>query len=211
MSAGSIIYLNGTSSAGKSSVAAALQAVLPVPYVLFSLDRFNGMFPARYVAVQPFGQAIPPLAHQGMLLLHEMLEGGLRLDTRLGPAARRFVTGMRHTIRALALTGNNVIVDDVLYDRALLTECVAVLAGLPVTFVKVYCPLAEVERREQERGDRILGLAAWQLERVHDGVVYDLEVDTSRHSTIECAQQIAQFIANLPARSAFAQLPQSLA
>src|SRR5688572_17398521 len=114
MTVAHIIYLNGTSSAGKSSLARALQSRLPVPYLRLGLDHINDAFRARSIAVQPFGQETPPLARQGMVLLHEMQEGGLRLDTLIGPAGRRFITGFRHAIRAFALSGNNVIVDDVL-------------------------------------------------------------------------------------------------
>jgi chloramphenicol 3-O phosphotransferase len=210
VTSGNIIYLNGTSSAGKTSIVRALQDLLPAPYLDFSLDCFNAMLPARYVAVQPFGQAIPPLAHEGPLLLHELHEGRLRLEMRLGPAGRRFVTSFRHAIRALALTGSNVIVDDVLYEQDFLAECVKVLTGLPVCFVGVHCPPEEASRRERERGDRLLGLAAWQAERIHSWAVYDLEVDTSRARPIECARQIALVVADPPSPSAFEKLRQTL-
>ena len=36
-----------------------------------------------------------------------------------------------------------------------------------------------VERREKARGDRTLGLARWQYDKVHGGMSYDLELDTS--------------------------------
>jgi chloramphenicol 3-O phosphotransferase len=210
MPIGNIIYLNGTSSAGKSSLAAALQSLLPAPYLHVSLDLFLGMFPPRYAAVLPFGREIPPQAREGIIFLYESREGRTELDILLGPAGRQLLTGMRHAIRALAVSGSNVIVDDVLLGREILVETATVLGDLPVTFVKVYCPLNEVERRERERGDRLLGLAAWQLARVHEGVMYDLEVDTARHSPVECAQQVAQLVASAPTPSAFERLRQSL-
>lgn len=170
MAAGNIVYLNGTSSAGKSSLAAALQATLPDPYLHFSLDRFTPMFPARYVAVQSFADTIPALARGGLVLRHELAGEQLHLDTRIGPAGRRFFAGMRRCIRALAETGNHVIVDDVLFGREFIAECVAALDGLPVLLIEVYCPLPEVARRERERGDRLLGLTAWQLPRIRAGL-----------------------------------------
>lgn len=210
MAVGHIIYLNGTTSAGKSSVAVALQKLLPAPYLRFGLDHFNALFPSHYVAFESFGQPIPPLAREGMVLLHAMDGPQLRLEAEMGPVARRFITGMRHCIRALAATGNNVIVDDVIYGRDFIAECVAVLAGLPVTFVEVHCPLDEVARRERERGDRLIGLAAWQLPRIREDTVYDLTVDTSRHTAEECAGQIARCVADPPRPSAFDRLRQSL-
>lgn len=211
MAVGNIIYLNGTSSAGKSSLAAALQATLPEPYLHFSLDRFTPMFPSRYVSVQSFADPVPPLAREGMLLRHDLVGERLHLETRMGPVARRFFAGMRQCIRALALTGNNVVVDDVLYSREIIAECVAALAGLPVLLVEVRCPLPEVARRERERGDRLLGLAAWQLPHIREGMVYDLSVDTARDGPEDCAQRVMQLRAAPPTPSALDRLRQALA
>ncbi|MBZ9829130.1 hypothetical protein LB534_27955 [Mesorhizobium sp. CA18] len=41
-------------------------------------------------------------------------------------------------------------------------------------------PQEVLETRESRRADRLPGLARWQFERVHLGVAYDLELDTSR-------------------------------
>lgn len=210
LSVGNIIYLNGASSAGKSSLATALQALLPAPYLHVGLDRFNGMFPPQYVAVQPFGQAVPPQAHEGLVLFHDIQDGRLRLEPHHGPAWDRLADGFRQSIRALAVTGNNLIVDNVLTRRDVLRETVSALAGLPLLFVKVDCPVDELERREKERGDRLLGLARWQHNQMADWAVYDLVVDTSRHGPDECARQVAQLVANPPEPSAFDRLRQSV-
>jgi chloramphenicol 3-O phosphotransferase len=205
---GNIIYLNGTSSAGKSSLAAALQALLPAPYLHVGLDRFNGMFPPQYVAVQPFDQAVPPQAHEGLVLFHDTQDGRLRLEPHHGPAWERLADGFRQSIRALALTGNNLIVDDVLTRRDALLETVVALAGLPALFIKVACPVDELERREQARGDRLLGLARWQHEQMADWAEaeYDLVVDTSRHGPDECARQVAQLVADPPSLTCVGRL-----
>jgi chloramphenicol 3-O phosphotransferase len=203
MTPGTIIYLNGTSSAGKSSIALALQDILPTPYLHISLDCFTPMFPRRYVAVLPFDQAIPPLAHEGMIFQYETRDGKLHFENRLGEAARRFSTGFRQAIRAFSLAGNNLIVDDVLQEREWLAESVDILADLPVLFIGVRCPPEVIASREHERGDRLPGLAIWQHERMHAGTRYDLEVDTSLLTTIECAQRIASLVANPPRVRAF--------
>jgi len=206
MMVGNIIYLAGTSSAGKSSLAAVLQDVLPIPYLHVTLDAFTGMFPAAYVAVQPFGEPVPPRAYEGLVLRHETQDGRLRLDPHHSPAWERLTTGFRQCIRTLALAGNYLIVDDVLTTRPALQATLAALAGVPVAFVRVYCPPAELARREQARGDRLLGLAAWQRERIDAGMVYDLELDTSQYTPDECAQRVLQLIANPPVPSAFDRL-----
>jgi len=208
---GTIIYLNGTSSAGKTTLAQALQERLPAPYVHVSLDSFTQMFPGQYVAVIPFDHPIPPLAREGILLQHEMRDGRLIMENPLGPVARRFLTGFRHAIRALASTGNNVIVDDVLEEPELRAECVTVLTGLPLLFVGVRCPTAIIAQRERERGDRLLGLAAWQAERVHTGALYDVEVDTSLLNPDECVERVIACLKDPPTPTAFERMRQALA
>ena len=206
MATGNIIYLNGTSSAGKSSIAAALQALLPEPYLHVGLDTFMGMFPPAFVAVQPPGEPVSPRTYAGLVLLHDMQDGRLRLDEHHGPAWVRLATGFRHAIRALAVSGNNLTVDDVLTTRDALRATVATLDGLPVAFIRVHCPLAELARRERERSDRLLGLAAWQHDRMDAGMVYDLELDTSHRTPDDCARQVVDHLAARPAPSAFEQL-----
>jgi chloramphenicol 3-O phosphotransferase len=56
--------------------------------------------------------------------------------------------------------------------------------------VGVFAPLAVLEERERLRKDRILGLARWQFDRVHQGIDYDLAVDTSVESPESCAVRI---------------------
>lgn len=205
-SVGTIIYLNGTSSAGKTTIARALQDTLPAPYLYIGLDDFSRTFPARYVAVQPLTEPIPPLAREGLAFRSARHADGLTLEITLGPAGRRYMRGFRQTIRALALAGNNVIVDDVFYDPAFLDECVAILAGLPVCFVGVACDLDEAARRERARGDRSEGQAAWQASRIHAGADYDLTIDTTHTTPDDCAARIAALVANPPHPNAFARM-----
>ena len=46
MAAGNVVVLNGTSSSGKSSVARALQARMPTPYLHTGVDHFLSRLPA---------------------------------------------------------------------------------------------------------------------------------------------------------------------
>jgi len=55
----------------------------------------------------------------------------------------------------------------------------------------VYCPLAEVERRERVCGDRLVGFTRWHFDTVHAYLRNDIEVDSAHHTPQECAQQIS--------------------
>ncbi len=54
----------------------------------------------------------------------------------------------------------------------------------------MFAPLAVLEGRERQRKDR--GLARWQYDLVHQGKIYDLEVDTSTATAMDCARKIKQ-------------------
>jgi chloramphenicol 3-O phosphotransferase len=96
------------------------------------------------------------------------------------------------TIAMFSDRGINLIVDQLLHDRFTIDDCLAVLQGYPVFFVGVHCPIEELERREQARGDREPGLAKRQLQFVHQqNEVYDIEVNTHLESHASSAKKIS--------------------
>jgi len=175
VSLGRIIYMNGASSSGKTTVGRALQDALEKPYMLISVDALFEMLPARF---------------------SEEPSRDLMLSV---------ISGMDHIVAALSETGNNVIADTVIAGKRLLRQSVSLLAHLPVLFVGVFCPLDELERRERERTDRDEGLARFQYERVHSGVIYDVEVDTHASTPAECAHQIIAALNNPQLPNAFSR------
>ena len=64
------------------------------------------------------------------------------------------------------------------------------LAPYDLKMVGVFAPLDVIEAREAARGDRMIGMARWQFDEVHQGMRYDLEVDSSAATPEDCAQQI---------------------
>lgn len=175
-----IIILNGAGSAGKSSIARALQEITDMPFLLVAMDAFIDMLPASYWG-HPEGFVFEPASSPY----------GPAVAIRTGSVGARTLAGMRRAVAALAGAGNNLIVDEVMLcgeweDYKLL------LAGFDVSLVSVFAPLAVLEERERQRGDRMIGLARWQFDRVHQGLTYDLKVDTSKATPAECALKIKQ-------------------
>jgi chloramphenicol 3-O phosphotransferase len=177
MAQGPIIFLNGTTSAGKTSIARELLQILDAPYLHLPIDTFVAMRTPRDLGKQE----------------------GARVFAQI-------VSGFHHALAAMAGVGNNLIVDHVLVERPWLHECVHLLTPFDVVFVGVHCPLAELVRREQARGDRLLGQAAFQFERVHAHRLYDVECDTSTASVHQCVVQIKQVVEAPPTPRAFSQL-----
>jgi len=183
MTKGHVIFLNGTSSSGKTTIARALQEKLTEPYMYVSIDNYFHMYPERFL--------LPASRAQAMVL------------ERLVPAV---VSGLHRSVAALAQAGNNVLVDHLLQDDGSLEECVENWAGLDVLFVGVKCPLKIAEQREKKRGDRTIGAARSQFERVHAHDLYDLEIDTSRLNVNECVTKIIELVNDKPKESAFQEL-----
>lgn len=181
---GQIIVLNGTSSAGKSEIARALQEILPGYPIHTGIDHIHERAPGR---IHRDTTDADPQAFDGFLWIFTK-ERSLVTEMRLGSAARRLWAGMHAAAVAMASAGNDVIVDDLLFDAAVREEAVATLTDFDPLFVGVRCPIEVAEARERDR-DRTAGLAR-ALAGVHDGCVYDIEVDTSVLSPVECASRI---------------------
>jgi chloramphenicol 3-O phosphotransferase len=175
---GRIVLLNGVGSAGKSSIAKALQAMTAEPFLHVEMDAFLEMLPEA-----GFG-------HPDGLTFETVPEDGKpSIVITTGPVAERALRGMRHAIVAMAAQGNNLIVDDVLLGSEK-TEYATLLAPFEVFRVGVFAPLEVLEARERQRGDRSIGLARWQYDRVHKDMAYDLAVDTGSATPTECAERI---------------------
>jgi chloramphenicol 3-O phosphotransferase len=175
-----VILLNGVGSVGKSSIAKALQTIATEPFLHVAMDAFLDMMPARHWD-HPDGVTFETVQQDGKpsVVIHS------------GPVAERILRGMRHAIAAMAREGNNLIVDDVLIEDEM-AEYAALLADFTFRAVGVFAPLDVLEARERERGDRLIGLARWQYDRVHQGKRYDLQLDTSNHTPMECAILVKQ-------------------
>lgn len=162
MKKGKVIFLNGTSSSGKSSLATKMQEISEEKFYHVQLDTFCDM-------------------------LHEKIFDNDFVNTENSAASI-----MHNFVLSLCKNGESVIVDTVIenHHENWLKECVELLYDMPVTFVKVNCPLHELERRELERGDRNIGQAKEQLRNMSFNDIYDLEVNTYETSTEECVKTI---------------------
>ena len=176
----SIVLLNGAGSAGKGSIARALQQITAAPFLHVQMDTFIEMLPD---ALQDHADGFS----------YETIrqDGKPSVVIRTGPVGARTLRGMRHAIAAMAGQGNNLIVDDVLCNGEM-PDYLELLSAFDLHLVDVMAPLEVLEAREAQRADRLPGLARWQYGRVHENIRYDLEVDTSRLTPLECARRIQQ-------------------
>lgn len=173
-----VVLLNGPGSAGKTSIARALQVAASRPFLHVSMDAFLDMLPGGYDD-HPDGLRFRTIGG----------DGPTEMAIETGPVANRLLAGMRASVAALADAGNDLVVDEVLLDDGM-ADYERRLAGHRLIRVAVTAPLAVLEARERARGDRLIGLARWQVGRVHAGKSYDLRVDTAAGTAEECARRI---------------------
>ncbi|MFF3849276.1 chloramphenicol phosphotransferase CPT [Streptomyces sp. NPDC002328] len=169
-----MIILNGGSSSGKSGIVRCLQAVLPDPWLAFGCDSFVDALPARMRA-----------SDEGIVFA---ADGGVSVGAEFRALDAAWAKG----VATMARSGARVVIDDVfLGGAASQRRWQEAVGDLDVLWVGVRCERAVAEGREIARGDRVVGMAASQAEAVHQGVRYDLEVDTTHTESLVCARAIA--------------------
>jgi len=179
---GTVILLNGVSSAGKTSISRALVKRETFKIYHLSIDEFSQKFAQNYADF--INQMFPDLEES------DQDREDIVVPIIFGPIMKMYYT----TIKLFAATGRNVVVDTVIESKEEMKELLDLLSGMPIMFVAVKCSREELKRREQERGDRKPGLALTQYEKVYAYDHYDLELDTERLSPVEAANEILDFI-----------------
>ena len=164
MEKGRIIYLNGVTSSGKTSIVEALQERRDVFFYVVANDLFQEMIG----------------------------EGYLKEDywKYLGEV----IMMMYHTARLFSDMGKNVLIDGILVERDGVSphyrRMKEILQDNPLDIVEVYCPLDICRQRNIDRGDRYETQSEEQAELMAPGIQYSLRVDTGRLSPDECADFI---------------------
>lgn len=176
MTPGKIIFLHGPSSSGKSTLAKALQEQLDEPFLHLTMDHFR--------SAVPWGR---------------FEDGGWE---KVRPA---FFEGFHRCIPAMALAGNNLIVEHIIESKDWLVRLAQLTEGLDVFLVGLHCRLETLNQREATRGDRNPGEAARDFETVQDICEYDLTVDSEVEAHVNAAAIHEKWAARSDAR-AFARL-----
>lgn len=191
-----VILLNGCSSAGKTTLALALQNLLPEPYQHVALDQFRDGMPGR---VRGLNSPPGDPGASGLNVVPGELNGEWVTHIQFGDYGERVLAAMRRTVATLSELGCNVIVDDLLFKRDYLEDYAGVLDPQKTWFIGVKCSIEVISEREALRPGRFPGTAKAHFEQVHEhGIDYDLEVDTTAADPAEVAVEIAQRLQQPP-------------
>ena len=174
-----VIVLNGASSSGKSSIALELQGLLPRPYLAFGVDTLVSSLPPA----SPTRESAIVFGYDGVVAV--------------GDHFRQLQHAWYQGLAAIARDDVGVIIDEVLLGgRESQDRLRSALGGLRVVWVGVRCDLEVAVAREVARPERTQGMASSQAMIVHEGVRYDLQVDTTATTALECATTIADYVAD---------------
>ena len=163
-SAPRVIVLNGGSSAGKSTLTRALQKVLPGTWLRFSVDTLV--------------DACPPALLSG---------SGLRFaddgTVEVGAGLREIESQWMAGIARMAELGAAILLEDnFISGPSAQQRWRRALEGIPTGWVGVRCDESVAAARESLRHERTEGMARKQADLVHQGIEYDLELDSGTDS-----------------------------
>lgn len=177
-----VIILNGISSAGKSSLARAIQSLSDATFLHVEMDAF--------ISFLPDGHEFRP---EWFGVEKVESESGRLPRIANGARGEALLSGMRNFVIEAAQKGLDLVVDEVCHAQEI-DEYRAGLAGCDVRIIKIFAPIEVIAAREKARGDRLIGLAREQSTHLHDGIFYDAEIDTSLGTPIELAEQILRSV-----------------
>ena len=163
---GRIIFLNGVTSSGKTSIVEALQERDDVFFYVVANDLFQEMVGDKF------------LREDYWKYLSEV------------------IIMMYHTAKLYSDMGKNVLIDGILVERDEIKphyqQLMEILKENPLDIVEVYCPLDICRERNIARGDRYETQSEEQHELMAQNIMYSLRVDTSVNSPEECAELIVK-------------------
>lgn len=164
MEKGRIIFFNGVTSSGKTSIVEAMQQQKDIFFYVMANDLFEQMIGDNYLRDNYWGY------------LSEV------------------IIMMYHTAKLFSDMGKNVLIDGILIERDEIKphyhQLLEILKDNPLDIVEVYCPLDICRQRNIIRGDRYETQSQEQYDLMAENIKYSAKVDTSIYSSEKCAEKI---------------------
>ncbi len=166
MTKGRIIFLNGVTSSGKTSIVEALQEREDCYFYVVANDLFEQMIGDRFLR-ENYWQHLS-----------------------------RVILLMYHTAKLFSDMGHDVLIDGILVERPEITphyrQLLEILKDNPLSIVEVACPLEICRARNLARGDRYETQSEEQAAIMARDIRYAMTVHTDKNSPEECAEAIVR-------------------
>ena len=164
MKKGRIIFLNGVTSAGKTSIVEAMQDREDCYFYVVANDLFEQMIGERFLREDYWGHL------------------------------SRAIILMYHTAKMISDMGHDVLIDGILVESPEIAphyqQLREILGENPLAIVEVACPLEVCRARNMARGDRYETQSAEQAALMAKDIQYAMTVHTDVNSPEECAEAI---------------------
>ena len=164
MEKGRIIFFNGVTSSGKTSIVEAMQQQKDIFFYVVANDLFEQMIGDNYLRDNYWGY------------LSEV------------------IIMMYQTAKLFSDMGKNVLIDGILIERDEIKphyhQLLEILKDNPLDIVEIYCPLDICRQRNIIRGDRYETQSQEQYDLMAENIKYSAKVDTSIYSSEKCAEKI---------------------
>lgn len=164
MEKGRIIFLNGVTSSGKTSIVDALQSKKNKFFYVVANDLFEQMIGDEY------------LRENYWKYLSEV------------------IIMMYHTAKLFSDSGKDILIDGILIERPELKnhyeKVKEIFKDNPFDIVEVYCPLEICRKRNLKRGDRYEEQSEEQSKIMAKNIKYSCRVETDKYTSVECAEII---------------------
>ena len=164
MEQGRIIFLNGVTSSGKTSIVEAMQVHLDPFFYVVANDLFENTI------------------------------GDTHLQSDYWKYLSEAIIVMYHTAKLFSDRGRHVLIDGILADwpglKPHYEQVQAIFDGYPLDIIELYCPLEICRQRNIDRGDRGENQSEEQHRLMSANIKYSFSVDTSKHAPEECADLI---------------------
>ena len=168
MDKGRIIFLNGVTSSGKTSIVEALQDREDCYFYVVANDLFEQMIGERFLR-EDYWQHLS-----------------------------RVILLMYHTAKLFSDMGHDVLIDGILVERPELAphyqQMLDILGENPLSIVEVACPLEVYRERNIARGDRYETQSQEQAAIMAKDIHYAMTVHTDQNTPEECAEAILRSI-----------------
>jgi len=169
MNKGKIIYLNGVTSTGKTTLSKSIQQIANVNFYHMSFDMFQQMISMKF------------------------------LQDNYWKYLSESIIIAYYTAKTMSDMNINVIIDGMLlempefqlnYQKSHYEIFKDIFTDSSLLLVQVSCPLEECRKRNIERGDRGVDQSDWQNDKMAKNIEYDFVVNTFVNSSNECAELI---------------------
>lgn len=187
-----IIILNGSSSAGKTSITAEFKEIAKECYYHVRMDTIHSMLPKKHLIYERHNEVnnqYPQLTEEG--------RKGFYFDKtgvcQFGEYARNISNDMIDMIQLLASNERNLIVDYVLFGLEDMKVISQKLQNFNAYMIRVHCEPEELRRREKLRGDRLVG-SAEATQKLIDTKYNDFVLNSTSKTPIELAQELYDFV-----------------